>query len=255
MYHPTRGGVRGGRDQFSWENVKTDKDREYYLGHSVMAPVGRWQQGKDVNWYSKDGEAKQKAAQEEFNQAKEMEERALMAALGYRVSKKEPTASAPTQREHERDDSHRKEISSSKRTAEESKGPQSSFYIGSKRELDKMLIGLLNKYGKEEVYAALDAEPGVLKQKSKKEHKKSSSKKSKKHKRKHVDARSDKSENESESDSSQDSTRKRKHRENKHESREYVNKGAHSSSSKRKSKHDDKSRRSSSSSSSQSESN
>ncbi len=33
-----KGGTRGGKDQFSWEQVKTDKDRECYLGHSVMAP-------------------------------------------------------------------------------------------------------------------------------------------------------------------------------------------------------------------------
>jgi hypothetical protein len=25
----------GGRGEFSWENVRNDKDREYYLGHSV----------------------------------------------------------------------------------------------------------------------------------------------------------------------------------------------------------------------------
>ena len=27
-----RAGVRGGRDQFAWEEVKVDKDRENYLG-------------------------------------------------------------------------------------------------------------------------------------------------------------------------------------------------------------------------------
>ncbi|KAL0299134.1 UNVERIFIED_CONTAM: Multiple myeloma tumor-associated protein 2 [Sesamum radiatum] len=43
MYHPTRGGVRGGRDQFTWDDVKVDKHRENYLGHSIKAPVGRWQ--------------------------------------------------------------------------------------------------------------------------------------------------------------------------------------------------------------------
>ena len=32
IYHPSRGGVRGGRDQFNWEDVKEDKDRENYLG-------------------------------------------------------------------------------------------------------------------------------------------------------------------------------------------------------------------------------
>jgi hypothetical protein len=35
-------GVRGGQDQFTWESVKQDKHRENYLGHSVMAPVGRF---------------------------------------------------------------------------------------------------------------------------------------------------------------------------------------------------------------------
>lgn len=29
---PARGGTRGGKDQFSWDNVKTSVDREYYLG-------------------------------------------------------------------------------------------------------------------------------------------------------------------------------------------------------------------------------
>ncbi|RUO97646.1 kinase phosphorylation protein-domain-containing protein [Jimgerdemannia flammicorona] len=46
---PPYTGVRGGQDQFSWEKVKDDKDRENYLGHSVMAPVGRWQKGA---WFS-----------------------------------------------------------------------------------------------------------------------------------------------------------------------------------------------------------
>ena len=27
-----RGGVRGGKDQFEWDDVKVDKDRENYLG-------------------------------------------------------------------------------------------------------------------------------------------------------------------------------------------------------------------------------
>ncbi|KAL4828800.1 hypothetical protein H8958_017061 [Nasalis larvatus] len=32
MFGSSRGGVRGGQDQFNWEDVKTDKQRENYLG-------------------------------------------------------------------------------------------------------------------------------------------------------------------------------------------------------------------------------
>jgi hypothetical protein len=32
-------------EKFDWKDVKEDKHRENYLGHSLMAPVGRWQKG------------------------------------------------------------------------------------------------------------------------------------------------------------------------------------------------------------------
>ena len=49
-----RGGTRGGQAHFDWKDVKADeKHRQNYLGHSVMAPKGRWAEGKDHLWYSR----------------------------------------------------------------------------------------------------------------------------------------------------------------------------------------------------------
>ncbi|GAA6000993.1 MMtag domain-containing protein [Rhodotorula paludigena] len=90
MFHPTRGG----QGDFKWSDVAADKDREYYLGHSLNAPVGRWQQGKDLTWYNKDrGDAEEAERQrrEELKRIKEAEEDALSQALGFA-----PTPRAPT---------------------------------------------------------------------------------------------------------------------------------------------------------------
>ncbi|XP_034744178.1 multiple myeloma tumor-associated protein 2 [Etheostoma cragini] len=86
------GGVRGGQDQFNWDDVKVDKHRENYLGNSLMAPVGRWQKGKDLSWYSRDKkDGTPLSKEDELAAVKAAEHEALMAALGHKNMKRQPT--------------------------------------------------------------------------------------------------------------------------------------------------------------------
>ncbi|EXJ62476.1 hypothetical protein A1O7_02913 [Cladophialophora yegresii CBS 114405] len=89
-------GSRGGRGDFKWSDVQTSSHRENYLGHSLMAPVGRWQKGRDLNWYAK-GDSSPNTAEdpaakaarerkEEIRRVKEAEEDALARALGLPVT-------------------------------------------------------------------------------------------------------------------------------------------------------------------------
>jgi hypothetical protein len=82
---PARGGTRGGRSEFSWDNVKSDASREYYLGHSVKATTGRWAKNKDVYWYTRDkeeGESADIRRENELAMVKQREQDLMMEALG-----------------------------------------------------------------------------------------------------------------------------------------------------------------------------
>ncbi|GHJ84395.1 hypothetical protein NliqN6_0797 [Naganishia liquefaciens] len=89
MFESVRGGTRGGAAEFKWSDVKADKDRENYLGHSINAPQGRWQNHKDIHWYSRnnsnisDAEAVRREKAREIKEIKMREENELSIALGY----------------------------------------------------------------------------------------------------------------------------------------------------------------------------
>lgn len=97
-------GSRGGTGDFKWSDVQSSARRENYLGHSLMAPVGRWQKGKVLDWYAKgdtekiegetDTERAARERKEEIRRVKEAEQDALARALGFEVAPRNPNMEA-----------------------------------------------------------------------------------------------------------------------------------------------------------------
>lgn len=106
-------GSRGGRAEFQWSDVQNSSHREHYLGHSLMAPVGRWAKGRDLSWYAKadgatgdDEDPATRAARErkeEILRVKQAEEDALARALGLPVAPRSDANAEPVSNKREVD--------------------------------------------------------------------------------------------------------------------------------------------------------
>ncbi|WFD35324.1 hypothetical protein MCUN1_002175 [Malassezia cuniculi] len=77
-----RSGTRGGQADFSWEAVREDKHRENYLGNSINAAKGRWQEGRDIHWYNRDKNAPTWSSRDEIRAIKQAEQEQMNRLLG-----------------------------------------------------------------------------------------------------------------------------------------------------------------------------
>jgi len=93
MGEKQRGGNRGGKDRFNWDDVKNDVHRENYLGASLHGQIGRWTttaRGSDLTWWSEgrsqlnrqDKGAADAARKAEMDMVKAVEEDAMREAMG-----------------------------------------------------------------------------------------------------------------------------------------------------------------------------
>eukprot|EP00070_Physeter_catodon_P026887 XP_028333781.1 multiple myeloma tumor-associated protein 2 homolog [Physeter catodon] len=81
---PPRDGVRGGREEFKWDSLKTNQDREYYLGASVKIGMhsrgGRFE--KHDWWTKRRAGLSANELQEETQRVKDFENTLINEALG-----------------------------------------------------------------------------------------------------------------------------------------------------------------------------
>jgi len=83
-----RGGNRGGKDQFNWEDVRGDKYKDYYIGQSMKINTGNWwNRGIGILNVEKgrgDKTKEQLVSDSEISKVKQEEQQLMMEALGLR---------------------------------------------------------------------------------------------------------------------------------------------------------------------------
>lgn len=225
--------MRGGQDQFDWEDVKADKHRESYLGHSVKAPVGRWQKGKDLHWYTKSGKIDSTTTkQQEKDAIKRMEAEALAIALGKGNAQKkaggvtkQELAEVCRKGQIERDSMDIERVegmgfsSSRARLMDVSSEPVKETLDATGGQVEKLPASGGRGNGETEVRGSAGEEQSREKTKKKKNKKEKKMKKEKKHKRKrHSD---------DDSSAKDDKRRKRRHNHDDSEKNDYCYSSRH----------------------------